>query len=50
MKVDEFIQRHTVPDLDSEIFLKKIDLSVDAALDTDTATVVKDPGDKEDEK
>lgn len=46
MKVDEFIQRHTVPDLDSEISLKKVDLLVDAALDTDTATVVKDPGEK----
>ena len=46
MKVDEFIQRHTVPDLDSEIFLKKINLSVDAALDTDPATVVRDPGGK----
>ena len=46
MKVDEFIQWHPVPDLDGEIFLKKIDRSVDAALDTDTATVVRDPGKK----
>ena len=41
---------HTVPDLDGEIFLKKIVLSVGATVNTDTGTVVRDPEGKQNEK